>query len=158
MNEFWALVLGSLLAVIGGIIGTIFTQWLSNIKDRRKDRKDAYEDILQFCYRLKYVYSKYAQNVSYDYLTEILSRTRLYASDKVLEEYIKIHNLASELLDLNKDNDKNKIEDLREVLNAHIDVISAQMKKEIKLGTKKSKQLLEMTLYKRNKEKRKNGN
>ena len=91
MNEFWALVLGSLLAVVGGIIGTIFTQWLSNIKDRRKDRKDAYVNILKFCYRLKFLDSKYAQNVSYEYLTEILSNTRLYASDKVLDEYIKIH-------------------------------------------------------------------
>jgi len=157
MNEFWALVLGSALAVVGGIIGTIFTQWLSNIKDKRKDKKDAYINILKFCYRLKYVDSKFSQNVSYDYLTEILSITRLYASDIVLDEYIQIHNLASDLLEIDKD-DKKKVEEIRNVLNAHIDVISAQMKKEIRLGTKKSKQLLSLTIDKKNKEKKTNGN
>ena len=43
MNEFWALVLGSALGVVGGILGSVFTHWLSNRKDVRKEKKEAYK-------------------------------------------------------------------------------------------------------------------
>ena len=158
MNEFWALVLGSALAVVGGILGTLFTQWLVGRSEARKEKKEAYTSILKFCHRLKFVDSKYSQNVTYDYLTEIASKTLLYASDKVATEYEKIHDLAADILEAKDKNDKDKIKDLRKTLEAHIDVISAQMKKEVKLETKRSKELLSKTIDKKIKEKRKNGN
>lgn len=158
MDEFVALVLGSALAVVGGIIGTLFTHWLSNKKELKKERKEAYSSILKFCYRLKYIDSKSNKDITYDYLTEIASKTLLYASDKVSIEYEKIHYLTSELLRATDENDKEKIKELRQSLNAHIDIISAQMKKELKLETKRSKELLSQTMDKNIKEKRKNGN
>ena len=82
----------------------------------------------------------------------------VYASDKVATEYEKIHDLAADILEAKDKNDKDKIKDLRKTLEAHIDVISAQMKKEVKLETKRSKELLSKTIDKKIKEKRKNGN
>ena len=40
MNEFWALVLGSALATLGGIIGSMITTWLQ----KRKEKQDKQEE------------------------------------------------------------------------------------------------------------------
>ncbi len=151
MNEFWALVLGSALAVIGGALGTLFAQWLSNIKEKRQDKKDAYKNILMFCYKLKYIDNS-SVDITFDRLINFLSEAQLYASDKVADEYVIIHDLASKMIS----NDKNGIEKLRDNLDAHIDVIAAQMKKELKLKTKRSKKLLSLTIENKEKE-NKNG-
>ena len=126
MNEFWALVLGSALAVVGGIVGTLFTQWLDNRNEKQKEKKEAYLNILKFCNRLRFVDSRQAQNVTYDYLTEIASKTLLYASDTVCKEYDIIHNIASEMLKAKDNDDNEKIKSLRKTLNTHIDIISSE--------------------------------
>lgn len=153
MNEFWALVLGSVLAVVGGALGTLFAQWLSNIKEKRQDKKDAYKNILMFCYELKYIDNS-SVDITFDRLINFLSEAQLYASDKVANEYAIIHDLARKMIS----NDKNGIEKLKDDLDAHIDVIAAQMKKELKLKTKRSKELLSITIDKKEKEKKINGN
>lgn len=155
MNEFWALVLGSALAVAGGIIGTLFTQWLTNKHEKQKERKEAYTEILKFCNSLRIIESRFWNNeFNMNYLTEILSKTLLYASDTVANEYKKIHDLASKMLEASNNNDNEKLKNLRATLTAHIDVLSAQMKKELKLESKRSKELLSKTIDKKQKEKK----
>ena len=38
MNEFWALILGSALGVLGGVLGTLFTNWLNNKNEIKKEK------------------------------------------------------------------------------------------------------------------------
>ena len=49
MNAFLSTLLGAFLATFGGIIGSIFTFYLSKKSDLRNDKKAAYFNLLSLC-------------------------------------------------------------------------------------------------------------
>jgi len=151
MGEFWALVLGSALGILGGVFGNLFSHWLSTRKELRKEKLDADLNVLQYCNKLKIFDSSLTDDTKYDDVAKMLSMLYLYSSDKVISEYKKILELAQDLF---KISDEGKKEELREKINVHIDVMAAQMKKELKLENKRSKEILSLTLDKKNKEKK----
>ncbi len=145
MNEFWALVLGSVLATGGGIIGTMITNWMQKRKDKEDEKRKAYINLLIFCHRSKYA------NLETEELCELfaenVANVQLFASVKVQTEFIKINELLVELYDegIGQDTREKKLN----TINALIGVLAAQIKKETGLSDENSKKLLKRTLEKR---------
>lgn len=82
MSEFWALVLGAVLATIGGMLGTIFTEYLNNRKCREAEKKETYIKLLELSNTLLMV-DPIVRESFYEKLCEGRSLAELYASKEV---------------------------------------------------------------------------
>ena len=151
MNEFWALVLGSALATLGGIIGSMITTWLQKRKEKQDEKRKAYIKMLNFCHRSKLLSLEGKE--FYELIAENTTIGQLYASMEVKKQYDLVNNALAEL---HKENSNLKdIENKIKTINALINVLDAQIKKELGLCDENSKKLLELTIEK--KEEKHNG-
>ena len=147
MNEFWALVLGSALATLGGIIGSMITTWLQKRKEKQDEKRKAYIKMLNFCHRSKLLSFEGVE--FYELIAENTTYGQLYASQKVKEQYDLVRNTLVELYKegVSQEEIKKKLP----TINALINVLAAQIKKELGLSDDQSKKLLKLTLEKKEK-------
>ena len=141
MDEFWALVLGAILATFGGII----TNWISHIiqqrKDKRNKRVDTYVKALNFLHKMRF---KSFKGYTYEDTSELFTLMGLYASDKV-----KIHfgKVMAKIVEFRQKTDDNN-EEAQRIKNL-IDGFTALLKKELNLLLSKSdKDLLKVLVEK----------
>lgn len=147
MNEFWALVLGSALATVGGIIGSLIASWLQKRKEKQDAKRNAYIQMLTFCHRSKLL--SFEGIEFYELIAETTTYGQLYASQKVKGQYDLVRNALMELYQegLSQEGIKERIP----TINALINVLVAQIKKELGLSDAQSKKLLKLTLEKKEK-------
>ncbi len=145
MNEFWALILGSFLGILGGFAGTLFTHFLQNRKEKKEEVKEAYIRILTFCNRAKLLLMNNKE------LNELLAENntygQLYASVKVQQQYDLVIDAISKLFDTNIQ--EYEYMNQTKIINALICVLVAQIKKELGFSDENSKKLLKLTLEKK---------
>lgn len=148
MNEFWAIVLGAVLATAGGIIGT----WVSNSFEKRKEKKskktEAYIKILSFLHTIKF--TKYSEKeFTVQQIAEVTALGKVYGSEQVQKCYDIVTAAISEMYNLQYRSDEynKKIEEVNSLIN----VLTAQMKKEIDLSDDNSEKLLKLTIERKEK-------
>ena len=83
MNEFWALILGSALGVFGGVLGTLFTNWLNNKNEIKKEKKLAYFQLLKMCRRVSR--SITGRTIPFEEVLELEVNNLIYASGIIIE-------------------------------------------------------------------------
>ena len=133
MNEFWAIVLGSSLATIGGIIGTVFTVLLKKRQEIQNERRSTYIKILNFCNRAKFL--SHDKKEFYESLCESLAFAQMYASAKVLNLFTTINMALSELYEHGYE-EKHWVEHINKSINNLMFKLVTQIKQELKLTEK----------------------
>ena len=135
MSEFWAIVLGSALATFGGIISTLFTEFLGKRKEKAELKRAVYEDLMN---NLNFVSSSDSIspkefNSFKDKVVSVKSRIYLYGSDEIKEAYNDFVKISMTFDVANKDS--------KNALTGMIEIIAAQMRKELGFNDKTSKQI-----------------
>lgn len=123
MNEFWALLLGSALAVLGGGLGTLFTNWITVKNEKRKDRKEAYLKILEFCNRaiLLNFSKKYSEFISD--LSQMITLIDLYATKELHRDFYRLLDIVTkDVKEKNVDPEK-----IKPVINNIIAVVKSDL-------------------------------
>lgn len=129
-------IIGGLIAVLGGIAGQIITYFLNRKATKNTEKKNVYINMLSISHEM--IGGILTSNCD---ICELLARAKLFGSDEVAKEFEKIKNYYFEYK-------YDRIEDnkFREQINAHINVMSSTMRKELKSETKKSKELYRLTI------------
>ncbi len=99
MNEIWAIVLGAGLATIGGIIGTVVTNYFHNKNEKNKEKKEAYFKILDFCNKVRFDYGLALKGTQLGDLSYIFTLEDLYVSSEVKKIF---DSFMREIVKLNK--------------------------------------------------------
>lgn len=148
MDEFWAIVLGAALATLGGIIGTIFSNSIEKRKEKKSKKTEAYIKILSFLHTIKF--TKYSEKeFTFQQIAEVTALGKVYGSEQVQKCYDVVTAAISEMYNLEYRSDEynKKIEEVNSLIN----VLTAQMKKEIDLSDDNSEKLLKLTIERKEK-------
>lgn len=148
MNEIWAILLGAVLATLGGIIGTIFSNSIEKRKEKKSKKTEAYIKILSFLHTIKF--TKYSEKeFTFQQIAEVTALGKVYGSEQVQKCYDIVTAAISEMYNLEYMSDEynKKIEEVNSLIN----VLTAQMKKEIDLSDDNSEKLLKLTIERKEK-------
>ena len=143
MNEFWALVLGAFLATLGGIITEILIFIIQNSKEKKDKKTEAYIRILTFLHTIKFTQSS-EKELTFHQMAEVTALGKLYGSAKMQQCYDMVVEAISDKYNLSWQSEEYE-KKIKEV-NSLINVLTAQMKKEISLSDNNSEKLLQLTL------------
>ena len=152
MNEFWALVLGSCLGIVGGIIGTIFNEYIKTKNEKINTKKEVYFKMLETLNTLKLV-DKVNGNDFQVKNCEMYTLARLYASLEVKKLFDNVQQFIKE-----NEKDIDKDTSTKNMFDALIECLAAQMRKELGTLDKPSKKLLKLIEKPKKKRSNKNGN
>ena len=149
MSEFWALVLGSGLGIIGGVFGAIINEIISRRRTLLDSRRAVYEDLLIDMQTASTPRSD-SEKKDNDFKERVIRekcRIYLYGSEMIKEQY---NDFVRMLMVVNSSDKKEQ-----EKLLGMIEIIAAQMRKEMGLHDKTSKRILkDYGAYKKGKKKR----
>ena len=143
MSEFWALVLGAFLATLGGIITEIIIFIIQNSKEKKDKKTEAYIRILTFLHTIKFTQFS-EKEFTFHQMAEITALGKLYGSAKMQQCYDMVVEAISDMYNLSLQSEEYE-KKIKEV-NSLINVLTAQMKKEISLSDNSSNKLLQLTL------------
>ena len=143
MDEFWALVLGAILATLGGIITEIIIFKIQQRKDKKDKKTEAYIKILTFLHTIKFTKSS-EKEFTFQQIAEVTALGKLYGSEKMQQCYDMAVEAISNMYNLAWQSEEYE-KKIKEV-NSLISVLTAQMKKEINLSDNNSEKLLQLTL------------
>jgi len=135
MNEFWALVLGSALGVLGGIIGTTFTHYLQKKYDNRTSKKEAYIKLLEHCNSFL-INNGIDKKFVLDKILGVYSLSLIYSSNEVKTLFSKIFDLAKKINNKPFTISDENTENLTFLINA----LAKQMQIELGLNKKQSRE------------------
>lgn len=132
MNAFLSTLLGAFLATFGGIIGSIFTFYLTKKSDLRNDKKAAYFNLLSLCEKVIDIESADKESFLNE-LTKARAYIMLYGNKDAKREYNKFHHIATE----ERDNPK-----YYQLLNSQIVMIASSMKCDLGIANRKEREIV----------------
>ena len=136
MDEFWGIVLGAVLATLGGIIASLVAEWIKSWNQKREQKIECYKKLLSFCLAIK-TYNVSKTVITYQEISDAVLTAQLYASEKVYNLFLNFSDLSMKYM--TKFDDHQNIDKEFNELSNQYDIILNVVKKELRLISKNSR-------------------